>query len=788
MPEHYKVAVIGSGPGGLSAAGRAAEHELSHILLEATAKHSNTIQKYQKGKHVMAEPSFLPLRSPMSFEAGTREAILDSWEHSLNDLKVNIRYDAEVTALTGQKGDFTIQLKNGDTLTAEYIVMGIGMQGNPRRLGVDGEDARMVQYTLDDPDEYADETIVVVGAGDAAIENAVALAKRNRVIIVNRKDEFARAKEGNLNLITKSIESGLLECYYSSTVNRLEHYDDPEAATPGALILNTPTGEAEIKCHRIIARLGAIPPRKFVESCGIEFPSKDPNAIPALSATYESNVPGMYIVGALGGYPLIKQAMNQGYEVIEYILGNKINPADHPLLEERFKDLPYELDVDGILDLIKQRLPIFAEVNTLMLRELMLESTIWVSKPGDTIFEKNDYTNTFFTILDGNVVVEVSDTIRFPILQGQFFGEMSLLSGRRRSATIRAGEDCILIETPRRTMKKLISSDASVERVLDETFIIRALQSKFAPNAALNDLNDVAKQTNINQFKPGEVIFNEGDAGDSLHIVRTGSITVSKQIAGRDIVLSYVAAGNYVGEMGLMGNNTRMATVKAAVNTETISINKPGFDKLLEAEPTLRENVQNIMRERLKANTQMESQPEGGDLISFLVKQGVGEATDVLLIDESLCVGCDNCETACAETHNGTSRLNRRAGPSYAEIHVPTSCRHCEHPHCMKDCPPDAIHRAPNGEVFIDDSCIGCGNCQQNCPYKVIQMAKVKPKRGLIQQLLGLGKNNGPEKQAVKCDMCKGQKGGSACVRACPTGAAIRIHPEQLVDLVHKVS
>ena len=70
-----------------------------------------------------------------------------------------------------------------------------------------------------------------------------------------------------------------------------------------------------------------------------------------------------------------------------------------------------------------------------------------------------------------------------------------------------------------------------------------------------------------------------------------------------------------------------------------------------------------------------------------------------------------------------------RPGPTFAQIHVPTSCRHCEHPHCMKDCPPDAIHRAPNGEVFIDDTCIGCGNCERNCPYGVIQLAPVDPRR-----------------------------------------------------------
>ena len=60
---HYRIAVVGSGPGGLSAACRAAEMGDSHILLEAKPHISNTIFRYQKGKHVMAEPSVLPLRA-----------------------------------------------------------------------------------------------------------------------------------------------------------------------------------------------------------------------------------------------------------------------------------------------------------------------------------------------------------------------------------------------------------------------------------------------------------------------------------------------------------------------------------------------------------------------------------------------------------------------------------------------------------------------------------------------------------------------------------------------------
>ena len=89
-------------------------------------------------------------------------------------------------------------------------------------------------------------------------------------------------------------------------------------------VVNTASGKAQILIDRVIARLGATAPRSFVEACGVTFPNKDPASVPAISSQYESNVKGLYIVGALGGYPLIKQAMNQGYEVVEYILGEKV--------------------------------------------------------------------------------------------------------------------------------------------------------------------------------------------------------------------------------------------------------------------------------------------------------------------------------------------------------------------------------------------------------------------------------------------------------------------------------
>lgn len=796
MAETFKIAVVGSGPSGLSAAGHAAELGVSHVLLESGTLYSNTIQKYQKGKHVMAEPGILPLRSPMSFAAGTREEILGHWGEELTRYGVNIRYGAAVIGIKGERGAFELTLGSGEKVAAEHVILAIGMQGNIRKLGTPGEDASFVQYQLDDPDEYSDETIVVVGAGDAGIENALALTRQNRVILINRNDEFVGVKDGNISLVQAAVKEGKLELRTGTRTERVEATPGP---FPAAYVCATSEGSETIPCHRVIARLGALPPRGLVESFGVAFPSADRSAVPRLSEKYESNVPGMYIVGALGGCPLIKAAMNQGYEVVEHILGRPVEAADEPLLKEKIRPIPRFTSVSECLAVIQKNVPLLEGVTTLQLREFLLESELRAPAEGEVIFTRNDYTNSFFSIVAGSVVVEGTDgkgkARRITAGAGEFFGEMGLISGRRRSATVKAGPGCILIETPRRSMLKLIASVEAVRREIDRVSLTRAVRSYLAESLSDEDLNYLVEGAQIKRFPAGQSLFMEGDAPDGLHLIRRGSVTISRQIGGREVVLSYLPAGNYVGEMALMSDKPRSATVRAAVATETILLESKRFTDVLARSSTMRGGLDARFMERLRADEMMADQIESGSLVSFLMKQGVGEATDVLLINQSMCVGCNNCEKACADVHEGTSRLNREAGPTFAQIHVPTSCRHCEHPHCMKDCPPDAIHRSPNGEVYIADTCIGCGNCQQNCPYGVIQMAPVNPKRrrpSLLAWLtLGVGPEPGVEKaskdhnlskHAVKCDMCKDLKGGPACVRACPTGAAIRVSPEKFLD------
>jgi CRP-like cAMP-binding protein/thioredoxin reductase/Fe-S-cluster-containing hydrogenase component 2 len=800
MPEKFKIAVIGAGPAGLSAAARAAESKVSHILLEASPHPADTIFKYQKNKHVMAEPSVLPLRGPMPFEAGTREAILGAWDKRLAELAVNIKYNSEVNGITGDKGAFQISVANGEKYEAEFIVLGIGLQGNLRKLGVPGEDLDGVQYQLADPGEYLDETIVVVGAGDAAIENAVALAAQNRVIMINRNDEFARCKEGNLTLITNSIREERLECRFGTRAEAVEISAAREiTGKPLRFLCKTAHGAETIDCHRVVGRLGASAPRKLVEGFGITFPSKDPNSVPQLSETYESNRPGIYVVGALGGYPLIKQAINQGYEVVETICGRPLEPADEPLLKAKFIKLPGKPSVSETLASVRERISLFAPLTTLQLREFLLDSEFHAPREGTVLFRRNDYTNSFFSILAGNVVIQPSEddpkAVPITLGAGAFFGEMSLISGRRRSATVVAGKDCVLIESPRRSMLRLLASQPAVQRALDQVALKRVVRAYLATTLPESELDFLVEGAQLKLFSAGEVLFKEGDKADGLYLIRRGSVTVSKTVGEREVVLSYVPAGNFVGEMALSSDAPRSATVRAAVNSEAIVLMAGRVMEVMSRNTVVRKAVDSRQFDRIRANEAQAPDGRSGELITFLVGQGIGEATDVLLIDESLCVRCDNCETACAATHGGTSRLNREAGPNFGDIHVPTSCRHCEHPHCMKDCPPDAIRRGANGEVFITDACIGCGNCQSNCPYGVIQMSYGHHGLGerLIARVRELIRPNAPHvdlhaKKAVKCDMCKNLAGGAACVRACPTGAAIRVSPEAFMRVTEEAA
>jgi Fe-S-cluster-containing hydrogenase component 2 len=208
-----------------------------------------------------------------------------------------------------------------------------------------------------------------------------------------------------------------------------------------------------------------------------------------------------------------------------------------------------------------------------------------------------------------------------------------------------------------------------------------------------------------------------------------------------------------------------------------------------------------------------------------LVSDGVVEGTGVLVIDLDKCIHCNECEEACTRRH-GHSRMNRK-GMVVGNISIATACRQCQDPVCML-CSRAGIARHPNGEVYITESCIGCGICAERCPYGAISIVQIEDEsaaRSSWQHFSefftkGAGKERirktlpvvsahaaggtyaapGPldftqprsgydelrKKVAIKCDLCAGYS-DQACVQACPTGAAIRIQPTKFFGSTEEI-
>lgn len=152
MLEHFEIAIIGGGPGGISASVNAAQHGIKHVLFEK-AEIANTIHQYQLRKHVMAEPTKLPLVGDVGFQAGTREEILDVWNQSLEKNKVNVKQPAEVSKIEKTDGGFKVFF-GSDHCTCDSIVLSMGAMGSPRKMGVPGENLPHVAYRIGDPDEF----------------------------------------------------------------------------------------------------------------------------------------------------------------------------------------------------------------------------------------------------------------------------------------------------------------------------------------------------------------------------------------------------------------------------------------------------------------------------------------------------------------------------------------------------------------------------------------------------------------------------------------------------------
>ncbi len=359
---------------------------------------------------------------------------------------------------------------------------------------------------------------------------------------------------------------------------------------------------------------------------------------------------------------------------------------------------------------------------------------------------------------------------------GDLFGEMTCMNFYPRSATVRAESDVVAYEMLRNVLDIMLKNKTFRTQV-DQNYRKRALENHLRGVPMFADLSSdfiehLKESVELLRFAPGQVIARQGDAADSFYLVRIGFVKISENYPGGELVLAYLSRGDYFGEIGLLGGGVRTAACTALDHVEVVRVSGGDFRQMIERFPSVRRGLEAVAEERRSANAQRMQMVHSVPIDQFL-SQGLMEAQSLLVLDLQNCTRCDACVNACADAHDGVTRLVRD-GLRFDHYLIATSCRQCRDPLCMVGCPVGSIRRRNSLEVIIEDWCIGCGLCARNCPYGNINL---HPFEVMADDPEHAGRQKAVIKQkATSCDLCTHLKEPS-CVYACPHDAAHRVDP-----------
>jgi cAMP-dependent protein kinase regulator len=245
------------------------------------------------------------------------------------------------------------------------------------------------------------------------------------------------------------------------------------------------------------------------------------------------------------------------------------------------------------------------------------EMEVSVFSAGMEVFHQGDAPDSFYVIESGEAVVlrtnESRDEERLATLgPGDIFGELGLLRRQPRSATIKVAPGT------ERLVALKCSTDA-FERLLGELNIVgeelisliqrrkvAASLASLVPSSDRDTIRDLIPDASFRRGRRGEIFIREGDAADALHIIERGSFEVVAEITlASERVLARLEKGEFFGEMGLIREAPRSATVRVAQDcdeAETLVVGREAFLRLIEPGSSFRERVFNDLGKRQADN------------------------------------------------------------------------------------------------------------------------------------------------------------------------------------------
>jgi CRP-like cAMP-binding protein/Fe-S-cluster-containing hydrogenase component 2 len=405
-----------------------------------------------------------------------------------------------------------------------------------------------------------------------------------------------------------------------------------------------------------------------------------------------------------------------------------------------------------------------------------------------------------FIPVDAPVLLDYDNPVA-TLGKNDIFGEMTCMNSYPRSATVVAEEDCTVLELLRNVLY-ILQRNKKSRAWLDERYRERSIASQLRGVRMFDELfkDDAAAyqrfvdylrpRVELKRYNPREAICRQGDPADHFYLVRIGFVKVSVARPGGEEVLTYLGPGQSFGEIGLMSHlaelrdlappGVRTATCSALDHVDLVQIRGEDFHALLEQFPHVKQHFLKSAVEILRKTEERRQQAESVRLGEFL-QQGLMNAQALLVLDLEKCTRCDECTKACADSHDGVTRLVRE-GLRFDKFLVASSCRSCLDPYCMVGCPVGSIRRRNSREIIIEDWCIGCGKCAENCPYGNINM---HPFEELRADPANPGRKVAVlQQKATTCDLCADMDGQPSCVYACPHDAAHRMTGPELLRQV----
>jgi len=198
---------------------------------------------------------------------------------------------------------------------------------------------------------------------------------------------------------------------------------------------------------------------------------------------------------------------------------------------------------------------------------------------GDCIIWQGDEGDLFYILEKGECeVVKNGTTLSFKQRAGTAFGELALIHGAPRACTIRATQNCKMWSMNRSTFRKILND---MEEKMIETQKVFLKKIKLFQDLSDTVLGTIAKSMKILIFKEGEKIIKQNEIGEQFYMIRSGEVMVSQTQKGEEKELVRCKAGDSFGELALMHDEPRKATVTALEDVECFALERSIFNEVL---------------------------------------------------------------------------------------------------------------------------------------------------------------------------------------------------------------